>query len=134
MVKHKQVNRDLVEREVDQEMQELERKFNQKKAVTLTDEKEEENVQSKRIKPKTIQKRLFNPREYKDTKDIANALVNGQIAYVYLTKLSKHEAGRIVDFLTGVAYGVNGDIQRINGELFIVTPADIEITNDLLTL
>ena len=76
---------------------------------------------------------IVEPMYYKDAQTIAEALVNGKIIYIYLTKLSTQEANRIIDFLTGVVYGLNGDIERLDQELFICTPTEVEITDELRT-
>ena len=40
-------------------------------------------------------------------------------------------AQRMVDFLSGAVYCLDGDIQKISNGIFIATPASIEITGDL---
>ena len=40
-------------------------------------------------------------------------------------------AQRMVDFLCGAVYCLDGDIQKISSGIFLATPASIEITGDL---
>ena len=40
-------------------------------------------------------------------------------------------AQRMVDFLSGAVYCLDGDIQKISSGIFLATPASIEITGDL---
>ena len=40
-------------------------------------------------------------------------------------------AQRMVDFLSGSVYCLDGDIQKISSGIFLATPANIEITGDL---
>lgn len=75
---------------------------------------------------------LCEPVEYEDAKKIATSLFNQQVVYVKLTQLNDRVAGRLIDFLTGVVYGIDGDIQRVNSEMFICTPSQVEVTDDLL--
>ena len=75
--------------------------------------------------------RIFEPKTYQDTQNIAEALCVGQVVYVSLVKLTNIEANRVVDFLTGVVYGLAGDIERLDKEIFICTPTNIEITDEM---
>lgn len=75
---------------------------------------------------------LCQPIAYKDAEQIATFLFNQQVVFVKLNHLDDHVAGRMIDFLTGVVYGIDGDIQRVSDELFICTPTHVEITDDLL--
>lgn len=77
--------------------------------------------------------RLFEPIDYADAEAIGQSLVHGQITYVQLHRLTDIQANRLIDYLTGVVYGIRGDIQRVSEEMFICTPRDVEITDELLT-
>lgn len=91
----------------------------------------EESNNTNRRNHNQIVTRIFEPINYDDARNIANALVGNQIVYVYLDKLSDLEANRIIDFLTGVVFGLAGDIERLDSELFICTPMNIDITDEL---
>ena len=41
--------------------------------------------------------------------------------------LVEDQARHIVDFLTGTVYALDGDIQRVGNEIFLCTPANMEI-------
>ena len=46
--------------------------------------------------------------------------------------LDPEEARRVIDFIAGTVYGVNGDIQKISGGIFIATPSSYDITGEFL--
>lgn len=75
---------------------------------------------------------LYEPLCYEDAKIMATALFNQQVIFIKLTQLHEQQANRIIDFLTGVVYGIDGDIQRVSDELYICTPQGQEITEELL--
>lgn len=119
------------------------RKEKKKKAVSKLIEDDEPQTTSDEVQMATpVQQRrpldveqsvrLFEPIAYSDAEAMAQALVNQQIVYVQLTRLQTVEANRIIDFLTGVVYGLRGDIQRVSANMFICTPQDVEITEALL--
>ena len=56
---------------------------------------------------------LFEPRAFAETQDIANHLKQKKAAVVNLHRLQKEQSKRVVDFLSGVIFAIEGDIQRI---------------------
>lgn len=74
---------------------------------------------------------LFEPRLYADVQDIASQLLNQQAVIVNFGRIDDANARRIVDFLTGTVFAIDGDIERIGDAIFLCTPKNFEITGDL---
>lgn len=74
---------------------------------------------------------LFEPRLYADVQDIASQLLNQQAVIVNFSRIDDDTARRIVDFLTGTVFAIDGDIERIGDAIFLCTPKNFEITGDL---
>jgi len=49
-----------------------------------------------------------------------------------LEQTSKDVSRRLIDFLSGVAYANNGQIQRVANSTYIITPYNVDIMGDLL--
>ena len=49
-----------------------------------------------------------------------------------LEQTSKDISRRLIDFLSGVAYANNGQIQRVANSTYIITPYNVDIMGDLL--
>ncbi|MDT2813855.1 cell division protein SepF [Vagococcus carniphilus] len=81
-------------------------------------------VENKRVHRKIT---VFEPRAYADCKSIAQALFRKEIVIVTFSAMEEHQARRVVDFVTGTIYAVDGDIQRIGEEIFICTPANVDV-------
>ena len=45
--------------------------------------------------------------------------------------MEEQQARRVVDFITGTIFAVDGDIQRIGEEIFICTPANVDIDSSV---
>ncbi|GAA2740444.1 MULTISPECIES: cell division protein SepF [Kitasatospora] len=45
-----------------------------------------------------------------------------------LTEMEEAEAKRMVDFASGLIFGTRGGIERIARRVFLLTPADVEVT------
>jgi cell division inhibitor SepF len=43
-------------------------------------------------------------------------------------------AQRIIDFASGAAYSMNGNLQKISSYIFIVTPESVELSGDFQDL
>lgn len=70
---------------------------------------------------------IVEPRVYSEAMTIAKRILSGESVLVNFDLVDENQARRIVDFLTGTVYAVDGDIQRVGDEIFLCTPADVEI-------
>lgn len=70
---------------------------------------------------------VFEPRVYSEVQEVADLLMNGQSVILNFNRIEEDQAKRIVDFLTGTIYAINGDIQRVGDEIFLCTPHNVEI-------
>lgn len=74
---------------------------------------------------------LFEPKTYSDAQEIADYLKQRRATIVNLHRLDKAQAKRVVDFLTGVIYAIEGDIQRIGPMIFLCTPKNIGVSGSI---
>lgn len=74
---------------------------------------------------------LFEPKVYSDSRAIASQILGGEAVIVNFTQIDESQAKRILDFLGGAIYAVNGEIERIGQSIFLVTPATFEISGTL---
>ncbi len=78
---------------------------------------------------------LLEPRAFSESQQIADHLKNRHTVVVNLKRVTKDQAKRIVDFLSGCVYAIGGDLQKIGGGIFLCTPNNIDvqgkISNDL---
>ncbi|MFC6255304.1 cell division protein SepF [Secundilactobacillus hailunensis] len=74
---------------------------------------------------------LVEPRLYSDVQDIASQLLKQQAVIVNFSRIDDANARRIIDFLTGTVFAIDGDIERIGDAIFLCTPKNFEITGDL---
>ena len=74
---------------------------------------------------------LFEPKVYSDSRAIASQILGGEAVIVNFTQIDEAQAKRILDFLGGTVYAVNGEIERIGQSIFLVTPNTFEISGTL---
>ena len=69
-------------------------------------------------------------QNFDDAKDAADHLKNKKPVVANLEKLDSDTTRRVVDFLSGAVYGVNGRIQNVSNRIFLITPANVEVTGN----
>ncbi|AXX64645.1 MAG: cell division protein SepF [Lactobacillus sp.] len=74
--------------------------------------------------------RVVEPRRYSDAKEIAKDLLNNRAVLVNLKNVNEEQMRRITDFLTGTVFAINGDIRRVDQNVFLYTPTNFQIDND----
>lgn len=70
---------------------------------------------------------LAKPRVFSDAKGIAKQILAHQAVVVNFNNTNDVAAKRIVDFLSGTVYAVDGEIQRVGERIFLCTPADFKV-------
>lgn len=69
---------------------------------------------------------------FQDVGTVADVLNEKRIVILNLETCPADNAQRIIDFLYGVAYANSGEIKRVAGRAYIITPYNVPITGELL--
>jgi cell division inhibitor SepF len=80
---------------------------------------------------KNVRVVLNEPRTYEETQDIADHLRSRRPVVVNLHRVRTDQALRIVDFLSGTVYALNGSIAKIGPNIFLCTPDTVEIQGSI---
>lgn len=76
---------------------------------------------------------VTQPMSFDEARDITNHIKAKKPVVVNLECMDKNVARRVVDFLSGAAYAVDGDMQKISNGIFLVAPRNIGILSDEAT-
>jgi cell division inhibitor SepF len=71
---------------------------------------------------------VIAPRSYNDAQQIADRFKNGVPVIVNLQTAEPDLAKRMIDFGSGMTYALDGAIQRIAEKVFLLTPANVEVS------
>ena len=74
---------------------------------------------------------LSEPRSYDETQEVADHLRSRRPVIVNLHRVRTDQAVRIVDFLSGTVYALNGNIVKIGPNIFFCTPESVEIQGSI---
>lgn len=70
---------------------------------------------------------FFYPKSYEDVQKLIDYLKQGESVMLNLDNISDAEAQRMLDFASGSIYALNGSIQRVSGNIFLLTPEGLNI-------
>lgn len=72
----------------------------------------------------------IHPRTYNEAKKIGESFREGTPVIMNLTDLDDADAKRLVDFAAGLVFGLQGSIERVTNKVFLLSPADVEVTSE----
>lgn len=75
---------------------------------------------------------LVKPDRFDTVSEIADHLREKKAVVLNLESTEKDVARRLVDFLSGCAYALDGKIRKIAISTYLITPLNVEIVGDLL--
>ncbi len=70
---------------------------------------------------------IMEPMDLNEAREVADNLKCRKPIIVNLQKAEKEMARRIVDFISGVTYALEGNVQKVQEEIFLFTPSNISI-------
>lgn len=126
------------EDEFDEEIEEVEEKETKKK---VQPEQPQRREATPRVlgggKAKTVnfnqsqmQVVLVKPDRFEDVSAIADHLNDKKTVVLNLESCERDVSRRIIDFLSGVAYSIGGNLKRVANNTFVITPCNVDVTND----
>ena len=74
---------------------------------------------------------LLEPRAYSESQQIADHLKKRNTVVVNLKRVTPEQAKRIVDFLGGTIYAIDGKIQKIGGGIFLCAPNNVSVQGEI---
>lgn len=75
--------------------------------------------------------KIVKPTTYEEAADICDELKNRKIVVINTTGLEARIAQRLLDFMGGASYALGGDLEEIEKNVYILSPATVEVSNDL---
>lgn len=73
---------------------------------------------------------VIKPTSVEDAREITETLLNGRTVVLNVEGLNVDIAQRIIDFTSGSCFAISGNLQKISNYIFIITPANVDISGD----
>ncbi|WP_420638266.1 cell division protein SepF [Candidatus Poriferisocius sp.] len=71
---------------------------------------------------------VVTPMSFDDAKDVGDCFRGGQAVIVNLQHGSRDVARRLIDFSSGLCYGLDGRMERVADHVYLLTPSDVEVS------
>ena len=108
----------------------------------LVDEEEQEEYEDRKLFGKknkivampqnpSVKMVISQPTTFEQSEEICSFLKEKKSVIVNLEYVNKDVARRIVDFISGGVYALDGHIQKISNSIFLIAPMNYEITNEM---
>jgi cell division inhibitor SepF len=68
------------------------------------------------------------PRSYSEAQSIADKFKAGQPVIMNLTMTDADLAKRLIDFASGLTYGLDGGVQKVSERVFMLTPRNVDVS------
>lgn len=70
---------------------------------------------------------IHEPSRYEDTIKVIDDIKNRKPVVLNLLKLESEEKRKVFDFTSGAIYALEGNIQKVAKDIFILAPSNVEI-------
>ena len=77
---------------------------------------------------------IFKPSSIEDSREITETLLAGKAVVINFEGLHVEISQRIIDFISGSCYALDGNLQKISNYIFIATPNSVDISGDFQDL
>ena len=74
-----------------------------------------------------LEMKVVKPQQFDSVTQIADHLLNKRTVVLNLENASKETARRLIDFLSGVAYSIDGSIKKIATNAYVITPNNVDV-------
>ena len=73
---------------------------------------------------------IVEPQVFNDAQEVGDRLKANQPVILNLQGLSRDLQRRLIDFSSGLAYAVGGQMARVNTDVFLLKPTDVEVSQE----
>ena len=72
----------------------------------------------------------LQPRSYSEARKVGEYYREGNPVIINLDDMEEGERKRLVDFASGLVFGLHGRIERISLKVFLLSPANVNVSNE----
>ncbi len=69
----------------------------------------------------------IKPKDFSDAQTVANCLRESVPVVVNFEDTDRNEAKRIIDFISGTTYAIDGEIKKVSEDVFICAPENVTV-------
>ena len=76
---------------------------------------------------------VYQPQSYDDTQRIIDELKSHRAIIINLENLKVDVAQRVLDFISGAVYALDGSVRKISRGIFLVAPSNVDISGNFIS-
>lgn len=122
---------------VDEEYEDVEEEFEEENAAPKVrriqrspDLARAQRAVLRSVSPPQVRVHIVQPRNFNDAQQIADKFKANIPVILNLQQNEAELSRRLIDFASGLSYGLNGGMQRIAKKVFLLTPSNVEVSNE----
>lgn len=73
---------------------------------------------------------VIKPSSIEDSREISETLLSGKAVIINFEGLHVEISQRVMDFVSGTCYAIDGNLQKVSNYIFIATPNFVDISGD----
>lgn len=77
-----------------------------------------------------LELKVMKPKHWDSVNQIADHLISKRTVVLNLEDTNKEDARRMIDFLLGVVYTIEGDIKKVANNTWVITPNNVDLSQD----
>ncbi len=108
----------------------LKKFFGFEEEIKEVEEGEEENLIEGETRVGKVKVVVIEPKAYDEAQEIIDNLKDGRPVVINFEETDRELARRIIDFLSGGAYALDGTTEKISNYVFLFVPKGVEITKE----
>ena len=80
--------------------------------------------------PSAAKPHVVSPSGFNDVQQVADRFKRDQPVIINLQGVDRDLSRRLIDFASGLCYGLEGDMERVADQVFLLTPRGAEVSDD----
>lgn len=78
-----------------------------------------------------LEMKIVKPDKFEDVTTIADHLLQRRTVVLNLENTSKENVRRILDFLSGTIYAIEGNMKRAANSTYVITPKNVDVSAEI---
>ena len=74
-----------------------------------------------------LEMKVVKPESFDSVAQIADHLISRRTVVLNLENTNKETSRRLIDFLSGVAYSIDGSLKKIATNAYVITPSNVNV-------
>lgn len=100
------------------------------KFFTSDEDNEQAYVGPRLLKAEHLNILIRTPRSFSDVREYADALMDGSAIMISFDAVDSTVKNRIFDYLNGVAYIISASVSKVNDDLLLYAPAQVDVDRE----